>query len=118
MRSVADLSRAIGGTADFEEQCRQRIQEYRRKAEELERERRSLRVSIRCDIGAGALSAVAGGSLAQIHMGVGIPVLLLACAFGLRKLKEYGPLHSALRTAEEEFRSNACYGLHQFFDRG
>jgi hypothetical protein len=66
MKSIAEISREVGPTNEFEEKCKEKIRKYRREAEKLERERSALKLKIKCEIGAGIGGAVAAGTIAQV----------------------------------------------------
>jgi hypothetical protein len=116
MKSIAEISREVGPTNEFEEKCKEKIRKYRREAEKLERERSALKLKIKCEIGAGIGGAVAAGTIAQVQTAIGAATVLLAgCVYALQKIKDYGPVHQKLKAAEEQFRDSAGFGLHEFY---
>jgi hypothetical protein len=121
LRSIADLSKELNDKEGLREAARDRIVRYRKIAEELERERSSLKLKIKCDIGmavAGMATAEGGVVLSQMQTAIGAATTLLAgCAYTLAKIKEYGPVIQQLKAAEAEFKDDAAFGLHNFYAR-
>lgn len=119
MRSLAEISREIRISDNYEERCRQYIRQYRSKAEDLERERADLKLKIKCDLGigiGGAMASITAGSIAQIQTSMNVSVILLAgCVYAFQRIKEYGPVIEQLRKSDKEFKQSAGFGLHQYF---
>jgi hypothetical protein len=121
MTSIADLSKEIGDGEAFFAAARDRISNYRKKAEELEVQRASLGLKIKCDIttaAAGVVSGAAGsvGFLTQLQSAIGVGTTLLAgCIYAADKIKDYAPAVQQLKAAEAEFKYDAAFGLHNFY---
>jgi hypothetical protein len=116
MKSVAEISREVGPTNEFDEKCKDKIRKYKREAEKLERERSALKLKIKCEVGAGIGGVVTAGTIAQVQTAIGAATVLLAgCVYALQKIKDYGPVCQSLKAAEKEFRDSAGFGLHEFY---
>lgn len=122
--AVADLARDGVGDADFKGAVRSRIQNYRTRIDEVQKQRKSLSFAINCDLlksGGGAATSVMAGATAsgmltqmQTAMGAGT-VLLAGCLWALEKVKEHKPAADELRAAEAELKGDVCFGLHNFY---
>jgi hypothetical protein len=118
LRSIAQLSKEVIDKERLREAARDRISSYRKIADNLERERSSLKLKIKCDVGM-AVGGIPGGIvLSQLQTAIGAATTLLAgCVYTLSKIKEYAPVIQRLKAAEAEFKDDAAFGLHNFYAR-
>lgn len=120
--AVGKIARDAIEEADFNKAVSEQIRDYRQKAGELEDERAELLFKVNCEIGktvlggAGALTAT--GAITTLGTGLGVAAALLAAAyFALQRYQDLEPLAKKLRQAEGEFKSDARFGIHNFYDR-
>ena len=120
-KSVRRVAMEAGTDEDFESSARGLLQEYRKEAESLKRERSNLRLRIKCDLGIAALTGglVIPGMTSQVESPLASAAATLAAGgiWGLSKTKEYVPALRALRAKEREFERGAGLGLHNFYSR-
>lgn len=120
--AVGQISRDACEEADFDKAVSEQIRDYRQKAAEVEDERAALHFKVNCEIGKAALGGVgaltAAGAIATLGTGLGSAAALLAAAyFALQQYQDMKPIADQLRQAEDEFKSDARFGIHNFYDR-
>lgn len=126
LNAVAELAHESMKEGDFDSLIRERIQSYRALAGEVQRQRAALSFKINCELlkgsGGSAASMMAGatasGMLSQMQTAMGAATLLLAgCLWVIDKVDELKPAADQLRAAEDEFKDNVCFGIHNFYRR-
>lgn len=126
LSTAAELAREAVGQDDYDKAVLERIRSYRTVAEELQKQRSSLSFKINCELlkgaGGGATSLMAGtaatGILTQLQTAMGAGTVLLAgCLWAIGKIQDLKPAADQLRSAEAEFKDNACFGMHNFYRR-
>lgn len=120
--AVGQIARDASEEADFNKSVLEQIRDYRQKAAEVEDERAALLFKVDCEIGkavlggAGALTAT--GAVATLGTGIGVAAALIAATyFALQKYQDLKPIADQLRQAEGHFKSDARFGIHNFYDR-
>lgn len=123
LQSIAAISAEIGDAEDFQQHAQASVLAYRKEAEELEQERKSLGFQIKCEVAkVVALTGSGGGAgltglLSQLQSGIGAAATLVAgCLYAIDKIKDYRPVSEQLKAAEQEFRDKAGFGLHNFYE--
>lgn len=105
----------------FLETASKEIQEYRRASEGLVRERESLGMSIKCDLGVGALAGGVGmvGLMSQIESPIQSIAVTLAAGgvWALEKAKEYVPKLREIQAQTADLKRGAGFALHDFYSR-
>ncbi|GJD40864.1 hypothetical protein [Methylobacterium bullatum] len=122
LKSIADISIEYRSKSDFDDIARGLIYNYRKEAENLERDRRTLNMKIKCDIVAAGASigawAATTGLVTQLQTAYSAATTLAAgCLFTASKIKEYAPVREQLKSAESEFSDKIAFGLHNFYQR-
>lgn len=120
--AVGQIARDASEEADFDKAVSEQIRDYRQKAAEVEDERVALHFRVNCEIGkavlGGAGALTAAGAIATLGTGLGAAAALLAAAyFALQQYQDLKPVADQLRQAEAEFKSDARFGIHNFYDR-
>lgn len=118
---VFEIAKSAKSEEEFSGSATKRIQEYRRASEKLLRERASLQMSIKCDLGIGALTAgtVTAGILSQVESTFTSVAATLAAGgvWALTKAKEYRPKLADLIAQKDELKRGAGFALHDFYSR-
>jgi hypothetical protein len=120
--AVGQIARNASEEADFDKAVFEQIRDYRQKAAEVEDERAALLFKVNCEVGkavlAGGGALTAAGAIATLGTGLGAAAALLAAtSFALQKFQDLKPIADELRKAEGEFKSDARFGIHNFYDR-
>lgn len=120
-RAVFRLASDESEAAKFEASAKKNIEEYRKRAEALVRERDKLDLEIKCELAGASLAGGAGviTSISQLESPVsGIGLTLIAGGVWVfDKLKRYVPQFRELRAKEQEMQRGAGFGLHGFYSR-
>jgi len=119
---VGQIARDASEEADFNKAVLEQIRDYRQKAAEVEDERAALLFKVDCEIGkavlGGAAALTATGAITTLGTGLGAAATLVAATyFALQKYQDLKPIADQLRQAEGEFKSDARFGIHNFYDR-
>ena len=105
----------------FLDDAAKEIQEYRRASEGVVRERESLGMSIKCDLGSGVLASGVGmvGLMSQIESPLQSIAVTLAAGgvWALEKAKEYVPKLREIEAQTAELKRGAGFALHDFYSR-
>jgi hypothetical protein len=120
--AVGQIARDACEEVDFDRAVLEQIRDYRQKAAEVEDERAALHFRVNCEVGKvilGGVSALtAAGAIATLGTGLGMAAALTGGAcFALQKYQELKPVADQLRQLEGEFKSDARFGIHNFYDR-
>jgi hypothetical protein len=120
--AVGQIARGASQEADFDRAVVEQIRDYRQKAAEVEDERAALLFKVNCEIGkavlGGAGSLTAAGAIATLGTSIGAAAALAAAAyFALQQYQDLKPIADQLREAESEFKSDARFGIHNFYDQ-
>lgn len=115
---IADSSRKEG---EFFEIAKSKIRDYRRESDALVRERESLSMKIKCEIGIGALVGGVGaaGLISQIEsplQSIGV-TLAAGGVWALEKAKEYVPKLHEIQYKTNELKRGAGFAFHNFYTR-
>ena len=120
--AVGQIARDAIEEADFDRAVLEQIRDYRQKAAEVEDERAALLFKVNCEIGkailGGAGALTAAGAIVTLGTGLGATAALIAGAyFVLQQYQDLKPIADQLRQSEGEFKSDARFGIHNFYDR-
>lgn len=119
LESIGKLARELIKEQDFDRAASEKIRDYRQKAAEIEDERAALRFRINCEIGKSVINLAGittAGTITSLGTGVGAAAALLAGGyFALQQYQDLKPISDELRLAEEEFKFDARYGIHNFY---
>lgn len=119
--TIFEIADSLREDNAFLEAAAREIQEYRRASDGLVRERESLGMAIKCDIGIGALGGGLGlaGLLSQIESPLQSIAVTLAAGgvWGLEKAKEYVPKLREIQAQTADLKRGAGFALHDFYTR-
>lgn len=120
--TVGQIARQASEEADFSRAVSEQIRDYRQKAAEVEDERAALLFKVNCEVGKAALGGAgaltAAGAIATLGTGLGAAAALVAAAYyALKQYQDLKPIADQLRQAEDEFKSDLRFGIHNFYDR-
>jgi hypothetical protein len=105
----------------FVESVSAELREYRKASESLLRERVSLGVSIKCDLGAASLAGgvTLSGLLSQLESPLQSAAITLAAGgvWALERAKEYVPKLREIQAQTAELRRGAGVAFHDFYER-
>lgn len=115
------LARCALDDGDFDLNARKLVHTYRLAASAVARERESLGVQIKCDLGAAVLAGgpTLVGLMSQLESPLASIGVTLAAGgmWALNKTKEYVPQLKELRVKEAEMKRGAGMALHGFYAR-
>jgi hypothetical protein len=118
-QSIYRIANDSAEATDFEQKALEAIRQYRVQSEELIRERASLSVSIKCDLGVTTLGGgvAAAGYLSQIESP--LPSIAVTLAVGtmwaLERAKEYVPKLKEIQAQTSELSRGAGLALHNYY---
>ncbi|RVT93329.1 hypothetical protein [Sphingomonas crocodyli] len=124
LRSVSDLAKLGGDSEAFDKTVADRINDYRLRSAEVEKQRRGLQFKTNCELvkgTAGTMSSIlvpgaAAGFLGHMQSAIGAATLLLAgCMWSVGKIQDRREAREALTNAEEDIGGDICLGLHSFY---
>ncbi|WP_431301368.1 hypothetical protein [Sediminicoccus sp. BL-A-41-H5] len=120
--AVGQLVRNCSEEADFDKFVMEQIRDYRQRAAEVEDERAALLFKVNCEFGkaslkgAGAMTTV--GAIDTLATGLGVAAALVAAAyFSMKVYEDLKPISEKLRQSEQEFKVDARYCIHNFYDK-
>jgi len=120
--AAGEVAREASEESNFDKAVSEKIRDYRQKAAEVEDERAALRFKVNCEIGkailGGASALTAAGAVTTLGTGLGVAAAMAAAAyFALQRYQDLKPIADQLRHVEEEFKSDARFAIHNFYDR-
>lgn len=118
-QSIYEIASDSAQASDFEQRAREAIRQYRVQSADLIRERASLGLSIKCDLGITALggSIATAGYLSQIESplpSIGV-TLAVGTIWALERAKEYVPKLKELQAQTSELSRGAGLALHNYY---
>jgi hypothetical protein len=120
-QSVFEIAESKLPDSTFLDQAAEQIREYRKVSETLIRERESLKMAIKCDLGKGSLlSGVAlVGLVSQIESPIQSVGLTLAAGgvWALDRAKEYVPKFAEMHARTTNLKRGAGFAIHDFYSR-
>ena len=120
--AVGQITRNAATEADFSKVILEKIRDYRQKAAEVEDERSDIFFKINCEVSKAVLGSAsaltAAGAITTLGTGIGVAAALIASAyFAIQQLQDLKPISDQLKEIEGEFKSDARFGIHNFYDR-
>ncbi len=118
--AVGQMARDVCEKADFDKAVSEQIRDYRQKAAEVEDERAALLFKVTCEFGKAVLGGAGAlpSAIATLGTGLGVAANLAAATyFALQKYQDLKPIADNLRQLEDEYKVDARFGIHNFYDR-
>jgi hypothetical protein len=119
--AIFRIAESSSNDGSFLERAAAEIREYRKASEALVRERVSLHMSIKCDLGVGALAGSTAliGLLSQLESPLQSIAITLAAGgvWGLERAKEYVPKLQEIQAQTAELKRGAGFAVHDFYSR-
>jgi hypothetical protein len=118
-QAAYDIARDSVPSTDFESRVRVEIAKYKAESSDLLKERSSLKLSIKCDLGVAALGSGAAivGNLSQIESP--LPSIAMTLALGtmwaLERAKEYVPKLKEMQAQSASLSRGAGLALHNYY---
>jgi hypothetical protein len=119
--AIFEIAESSATDEQYFDRAKVEIREYRKASETLLRERESLAMSIKCDLGVGTL---AGGTtliglLSQLESPIQSVAVTLAAGgvWALEKAKDYVPKLREIQAQTADLKRGAGFAIHNFYSR-